>query len=139
MYWEGCLVPFHSAQNKRSATYLRFLRWISRWSRSPTQVDNISFSERVTKRNIFKVFLLGFILWPFILRVKYEIYGPVKKLSLFPGSYVTPPSPFPPVSLVTMDEIPRQTPNPKCRLYWCLLEFMDWRCSQSCWYFRPLL
>ncbi len=27
----------------------------------------------------------------------------------------------------------------KCRLYWCLIEFIDWRYSQSCWYFRPLL
>ncbi len=28
----------------------------------------------------------------------------------------------------------------KCRLYWCLIEFMDWRYSQSsqaCWYFQP--
>jgi hypothetical protein len=25
----------------------------------------------------------------------------------------------------------------KCRLYWCLIEFIDWRYSQSCWYFRP--
>ncbi len=33
----------------------------------------------------------------------------------------------------------RKTPNPKCRLYWCLLEFIDWRYSQSCWYFRPAL
>ncbi len=29
--------------------------------------------------------------------------------------------------------------NPKCRLYWCSTEFIDWRYSQSCWYFRPLL
>jgi hypothetical protein len=29
--------------------------------------------------------------------------------------------------------------NPKCRLYWCLIEFIDWRYSQSCWYFRTLL
>jgi hypothetical protein len=32
-----------------------------------------------------------------------------------------------------------KTPNPKCRLYWCLIEFRDWRYSQSWWYFRPLL
>ncbi len=32
-----------------------------------------------------------------------------------------------------------KTPNPKCRLYWCLREFIDWRYSQSCWYFRPAL
>jgi hypothetical protein len=32
-----------------------------------------------------------------------------------------------------------QTPNPKCRLYRCLIEFIDWRYSQSYWYFRPLL
>ncbi len=38
-----------------------------------------------------------------------------------------------------MVPISRKTPNPKCRLYWCLLEFIDWRHSQSCWYFRPLL
>ncbi len=31
-----------------------------------------------------------------------------------------------------------KTQNPKCRLYWCLVEFIDWRYSQSCWYFRPL-
>ena len=24
--------------------------------------------------------------------------------------------------------------GPKCRLYWCLIEFIYWRCSQSCWY-----
>jgi hypothetical protein len=28
-----------------------------------------------------------------------------------------------------------KTPNHKCRLYWCLSEFKDWRYSQSCWYF----
>jgi hypothetical protein len=32
-----------------------------------------------------------------------------------------------------------KTPNPKCRLYWRLIEFIDWRYSQSCRYFRPLL
>ncbi len=26
-----------------------------------------------------------------------------------------------------------KTQNPKCRLYWCLIEFIDWRYSQSCW------
>ncbi len=31
-----------------------------------------------------------------------------------------------------------EEPNPKCRLYWCLIEFIDWRCTQSCWYFQPL-
>ncbi len=25
----------------------------------------------------------------------------------------------------------------KCHLYWCLIKFIDWRKSQSCWYFRP--
>ncbi len=25
----------------------------------------------------------------------------------------------------------------KCRLYWYLIEFLDWRYSQSYWYFRP--
>ncbi len=37
-----------------------------------------------------------------------------------------------------MDQISIKTPNPKCRLYWCLIEY--WRYNQSCWYFRrPLL
>ena len=35
-----------------------------------------------------------------------------------------------------MDEGTIKTQNPKCRLYWCLIEFIDWRFSQSCSYFR---
>ncbi len=38
-----------------------------------------------------------------------------------------------------MNQISIKTPNPKCRLYWCLLDLIDWRYSQSCWYFRPAL
>ncbi len=38
-----------------------------------------------------------------------------------------------------MDQISIKTPNPKCRLYCCLLEFVDWRNSQSCWYFTLLV
>ncbi len=38
-----------------------------------------------------------------------------------------------------MDEETIKTKNPKCRLYWCLIEFIDWRYSESCWYFRPFL
>ncbi len=38
-----------------------------------------------------------------------------------------------------MDQIFIKTQIPKCRLYWCLIEFIDWRYSQSLWYFRPLL
>jgi hypothetical protein len=34
---------------------------------------------------------------------------------------------------VIMDRISIRTPNPKFRLYWCLIEFIDWRYSQSCW------
>ncbi len=41
--------------------------------------------------------------------------------------------------VVHMDEGTIKTENPKCRLYWCLIEFIDWRYSQSWWYFRPLL
>ncbi len=37
-----------------------------------------------------------------------------------------------------MDQTTIKTTNPKCRHYWCLIEFIDWRYSQ-CWYFRPLL
>ncbi len=32
-----------------------------------------------------------------------------------------------------------KTLNSKCRLYWCLIEFIDWRDNQSSWYFRPAL
>ncbi len=42
------------------------------------------------------------------------------------------------VSAVTW-ALGRSTPNHKCRLYWYLIEFIEWRYSQSCWYFRPLL
>ncbi len=28
-----------------------------------------------------------------------------------------------------------KTPNPECHLYWCFIEFIDWRYSPSCWYF----
>ncbi len=38
----------------------------------------------------------------------------------------------------TMDQINLKTPNSKFRLYWCLIEFIGWRYSQSCWYFRPI-
>jgi hypothetical protein len=31
---------------------------------------------------------------------------------------------------LAMDQISIKTPNPKCRLYWCLIEFIDWRYSQ---------
>ncbi len=36
-----------------------------------------------------------------------------------------------------MDEGIIKTQNPKSRLCWCSIEFIDWRYSQSCWYFRP--
>ncbi len=42
-------------------------------------------------------------------------------------------------SLQAMGEGTIQAQNSKCRLYWCLIKFIDWRYSQSCWYFRPLL
>jgi hypothetical protein len=29
--------------------------------------------------------------------------------------------------LKTMDQISIKTPNSKCRFYWCLIEFRDWR------------
>jgi hypothetical protein len=38
----------------------------------------------------------------------------------------------------TMDKISIKTPNPKCRLYWCLIEFLDWRYSHV-GIFRPAL
>jgi hypothetical protein len=33
----------------------------------------------------------------------------------------------------------RNYKDTKSRLYWCLIEFLDWRYSQLCLYFRPLL
>jgi hypothetical protein len=36
---------------------------------------------------------------------------------------------------IIMDQITIKTPNPKCRLYLCLIEFIDWRYSQSFWHF----
>jgi hypothetical protein len=30
-----------------------------------------------------------------------------------------------------MDQISIKTPNPICRLYWCLIVFIDWRYSQA--------
>jgi hypothetical protein len=42
---------------------------------------------------------------------------------------MTPVSPPPPsrcsVSCGSMDQITIKTPNPKCRLYWCFIEFID--------------
>ncbi len=37
-----------------------------------------------------------------------------------------------------MDEITIKTPNPKCRLYWCLIEFIDWRYSMLVFISTPL-
>ncbi len=48
-------------------------------------------------------------------------------------------SPHTALRYTTMDQISIKTPNPKCRHYGCLIEFIDWRYRQSCWYFRPLL
>ncbi len=36
------------------------------------------------------------------------------------------------LSLESMDEGTIKTQNPKCRLYLCLIKFIDWRYSQSC-------
>ncbi len=41
--------------------------------------------------------------------------------------------------IFSIDPITIKTPNPKCRLYWCFIEFIDWRYRQSCWYLGPLL
>ncbi len=39
----------------------------------------------------------------------------------------------------SMNQISIKTPNPECRLYWCLIEFIDWRYNQSSWYFQLAL
>ncbi len=39
----------------------------------------------------------------------------------------------------SMDKSTKKTPDLKCRLYSCLIEFIDWRYSQACLYFRPAL
>jgi hypothetical protein len=41
--------------------------------------------------------------------------------------------------LYSIDQITIKTPNPECRLFWCSIEFIGWRYSQSYLYFRPLL
>ncbi len=46
---------------------------------------------------------------------------------------------FPDPTVQFIDEGTIKTTNPKCRLYCCLIEFIDWRYSQPYWYFRPLL
>ncbi len=33
----------------------------------------------------------------------------------------------------SMDQKTIKIPNPKCRLYCCLIKFIDWGYSQSCW------
>ena len=33
------------------------------------------------------------------------------------------------------DHISIKTLNPKCRHYWCLIGFIEWRYSQSCWFY----
>ncbi len=44
------------------------------------------------------------------------------------------------LSLVSgLNQITIKTPKPKCRLDWFLIEFIDWRYTQSCWYFKLLL
>ncbi len=40
---------------------------------------------------------------------------------------------------MSMDQITIKTPNPKCRISWCLIEFIDWKYCQPCWYSPPLL
>ncbi len=39
----------------------------------------------------------------------------------------------------SMGQVNIKTPNPKCRLYWCLIELIDLRYSQSCWLFSTPL
>jgi hypothetical protein len=40
-------------------------------------------------------------------------------------------------TIYSMDQISIKIPNPKCRLYWCLIELIDWRYSQSCGILNP--
>jgi hypothetical protein len=39
----------------------------------------------------------------------------------------------------TMDDGTIKTQDPKCRLYWCLKEFIDWRYSHVGIFFNPLV
>jgi hypothetical protein len=68
-----------------------------------------------------------------------DLYSPL--LPLFPYLWFkTPPVPCVNKYMgICMDLITIKTPHPKCLLYWCLKEFIDWRYSRSCWYFRTLL
>ncbi len=43
------------------------------------------------------------------------------------------------VHINPMDLLTKKTPDHKCRRFCCLIEFMDWRYSQSCWYFLTVL
>jgi hypothetical protein len=45
----------------------------------------------------------------------------VGELQCTRNTHRPPPPPFP------MDLISTKTTNPKCRLYWCLIEFIGWR------------
>ncbi len=55
------------------------------------------------------------------------------------NSQLCPTPTIGPVSDPSHHGLNYKTPNPKCRLYWYLIEFIDWRYSQSYWYFRPAL
>ena len=33
---------------------------------------------------------------------------------------------------IPMNQLSIKTPSPKRHLYWCLIEFIDWRYSQAC-------
>jgi hypothetical protein len=62
-----------------------------------------------------------------------DLSGPAHELfSCYTSSYHHPPRRI--TTSLPIDQITVKSPNPNCRLYWCLIEFIDWRFrSQSCW------
>ncbi len=64
-----------------------------------------------------------------------------RSASLEGAANITTPSAFNSYIMLHHGLINYEDAKTKCRLfYWCLIEFVDWRGSQSiqsCWYFRP--
>jgi hypothetical protein len=101
-------------------------KYCLKWREFLNNLRNVPFGSRLSFLYISSAWYSS---WTFCgKKDKIKI---LKQFSLSNGTIVSPFS-----SGWTRDEkITIKTPNPRCRLHWCLTEFMDWRDSQSCWYF----
>ncbi len=54
-----------------------------------------------------------------------------------PGGHLMPSDPWEILTVSSHGLITYKDTKTKCRLYWRLIEFIDRRYSQSCWFFRP--